>query len=627
MATKQEKLQETKQMLLSYWSSAKNNRHNKDWEWFNNELWDRGFHYAQWNKNTQQIMLTGRNDGTPKVVINLIGATTRNVANYVVRNQPKAEVTPVDLSEENVSQAVTLNKYLEYLHERLRLRSKLRASVKHSLIYSTGFWQVLWDENADDGAGEIAVSVVDPYDLYIDPLATDIGDAQFAILAVRRSLKDLKRNPAYKKADWDAITTTSKKAESSHKERLLNYEKQGSNLSFSETNDNVIVREFWYKTYDNDGNMTVNVATMVDEQFIREPEETDLTRLPFFRLVADRDPMAMYGDGWVKELIPINKEIDRIQSSIAEYNLIMNKVKWVAQKGSGINYVNNEHGQIITYKPGYAAPQPLTPSPMSAAIFQQEQMLNQYFEQIGGMHDASMGRIPPGAKSGRALEALQVGDSNNLAELVENVEIFLEDVYEYMLSIAAKKYQFARQVSPITLTGERIFVKVVGEDAEAKPTDAVVIRSKNIIDVQITSRLGNTPEARREAIKELAQILPDIDEQTILEVYGIGNIADIVQRMKQRREQKQVEQLAMEQQQQAMNEPQAGAQQAIAFIRQFVQTGAIPAVPEAVQPDFIAYFDQFLQSPEAQDLDPQELQTLQQVRDEATARVRQGIRS
>lgn len=606
---------------MSYWSSAKQARQNKDWEWFNSELWDRGYHYAQWNRNTQQIMLSGKNDGVPKVVVNLIGATTRNVANYVVRNQPKAEVTPVDLSDENISQAVTINKYLEYLHERLRLRTKLRASVRNSLIYSVGFWQVLWDENADNGNGEIAVSVVDPYDLYIDPMATDLHDAQYAVLAVRRSINDLKRNTIYKKTNWDEITTTSKKAESSHKERLLNYERQGSNVPTSNESDTVIVHEFWYKKYEDNGAMKVCVATMVDGKFIREPEETDLTRLPFFRLVADGNPAAMYGDGWVKELIPINREIDRIQSSIAEYNNMMNKVKWITQKGSGLNYINSEHGQIITYKAGYSAPQPISPGSMSATIFQQEAMLNQYFEQIGGMHDASMGRIPPGAKSGRALEALQVGDSNNLAELVENVEIFLEDVYEYMLSLAAKKYQFARRVSPITLTGERMFVKVIGENAPSIPKDAVVIREQNIVDVTITSRLGSTPEARKEAIRELAQVLPDIDEQTILEVYGIGNIADVIQRMKQRREQKQAEQMNMKKEEQSIGKPQAGAQQAIAFIRQYLQSGAIPALPENVQPDFVQYFDQFLSSKEAQGLPQEELQTLQQIKDELTSRI------
>lgn len=67
----------------------------------------------------------------------------------------------------------------------------------------------------------------------------------------------------------------------------------------------------------------------------------------------------------------------------------------------------------------------------------------------------------------------------------------------------------------------------------------------------------------------------------------------------------------------------AGKQQAIAIIRQVIN-GQIPQLPAAVDPDFIAYFDQFLASSDAQGLDDNSKTVLQQMRDQA-AQLTSGV--
>lgn len=689
------------QMLDRWWESAESARKELDWKWFQYDLWYNGNHYAKWDKNTQQIVSTSpRIDGRPKVVINKIYSTLRGVRSHVLQSDPIAEITPYNMSDQEVDQAMYLNRFMFYLHDHLHLRSQLRATMLHALKYSVGWWQVMWDETAEDGQGGIVVNVVDPYDLYVDPVARLPKEARYMILAVRRNIDDLKEDPKYKDADWDSVVGTDNLAASTLKSRILSFERGQSSFGDGQKDHgSVILKEFWYKDNEevdeekddpeNEGK-TIKVKTKkprimlcakVGEVIVRQPVDTGLTRLPFFRLCSDIEPLMMYGQGWVKNLIPLNKLLETNESSIAEYNAVVNKGRYSVPKNAGIKTVTNQHGTFVEHKMGAQfAPQAMQVPPLSPVIETQNQRINQYLEDIGCQHDASRGQASSNAVSGVAIEALQEGDSTNLSELTENTEEFLEDVYEYILQILSEKTVTARNVITSTTTGEKMFFKVIGEQADddlkqqqqdQQPQDPnqpkkpgmVIIPSKCAVDIKITSNLAFTSAGRRAAMKDLAsfpqmaQLPPDV----ILKAYNVGPIADIVKEMKQKEEQQQEQeqQGQMQQQDQAhqqqmqqsaqshqqqleQQQQQAGAQQqqaqmqqasqqepqpqdngvavAIAFIKSVlraVDNGQdLPDVPKNITPLFVQYLDHFINSPEGQQ-NPEITQILEMVKDRA----------
>ena len=604
----------------NWWDAAEQGRSDYDWRWFLYDLWVTGNHYAKWDKQTQQITTSAPQVGHVQITINKVYTTLRSVRNFVLRNRPRAEVNPEYLTPENVEEAIKLNRYLDFLHDKLKMRRKLKASLWHSLKQSVGFWQILWD--ADEK--EIVINVVDPYDLYIDPVARDMDEARYLYLAVRRTIDDVTNDPKYRdyiKKNKIELKGDGKLAASSYKERLMNYDKTEDTKGNPDKNSTVIVKELWYKEYDEEGKQTIKITTRAGDVTIREPEDTKLDRFPFFKLPCDVDPLKMYGQGWVKNLISPNKLLNRLESSVAEWNDLMNKGKWVTDKGAGVRVINNSNGQIIEKKRGFDVTQAAI-QPMSAAVFKQIDNVNTYIEDIGGAHDASMGRIPTGAKSGKALEALQVGDSNNMSEIVENVEEFLEDVYEYILKLAAEKYQFARNIITFTNSGERDFITLIGEDAkDIAPEGAVIIPKNVMVDVKITSWLAETQEARRDALLKLFE-LQAIDTQTLLEGYAIGNVSQVVQKvikeqsMKRGAETAQQVALADAQNQSKMNaqpqepeEPEVGAPQANAAL-QAVIMGQEPEVPESITPEYLQYVDQFINSPDFKSLPPEDQQAV-----------------
>lgn len=595
-----------KTKLLKDFTSDKNARQNIDWNWFTYDLFYSGNHYARWDRDANQIITTVKDKGRPRVVINKIATTIRNVSNWALRSDPKAEVTPDDLTEDNLDDALINTKYLDYLHDKLKLRNKLRQVLKMALIYSAGYWQIMWDEDEQ----EIRVSPVHTYDLYWDSTARSPQEARRVTMAVRRPLSYLKDNDLYDQEAVENIKADRKLAESDIYSRFLAHQ-LGQRNQGAEA-ETVIVKEHWYKEKDK-----IMLATTANDVLIRKPEDTGLDRFPFFMLKSDIQPLQMYGDGWVKNMIDPQKIINRGESNVAEYNDLINKVKIVIDRGAGVKTYNNQHGQIIEKRRGYNVTQ-LSPAPMSPVQLQQIQNAITYIEGAGAMHDASLGRVPTGAKSGRAIEALQFGDSTSLSELTENIEEFLSESYEYILSLVAEKYQFAREIKPTTRTGEREFIKIIGESADNQPEDATVIKRNNMVDVKIGTYLAETPAARREAIAELAQVIPDLDPETILDAYGVGNIADVIARIRRNRKER------MEAERQQQVGPAQGAEQAIAAIRAIVR-GQVPEVPTNPNRDYLDALDAFLATPEAQSIPEDQLSALQTFRDKAAQFVGQEI--
>jgi hypothetical protein len=623
-ASKKSKKEESKEAeeveltskLNRWWNTDRDFRQQIEWRWFQYDLWNDGYHWARYNKNTKQIETTPKQSGKPLVTINKIAPTVRAVVNYALRNRPKAEVTPADgdgVREEVVDQ----NRFLDFMHDQLGLRSIQRGAVEEATVSGISWVQVLWDEDANEGKGDIVVNDLDKYDCYWDATARSTEEMRRFTIVTKRKINDLKEDSKYKGTNWDLIKSDNKMSSSSLRERLLQLD-VGQNTYFSnksDKDDTVLVREHWWIEEENN-QKKVYVCAVASEsnKIIRPKEETDLDRLPFFRLCTQKKKNQIVGKSWIKDLIPLNRRLNHLMSSLAEYNVIMNKVFWIADKGAGVRTITNDHGIIVYKKRGYNLQQnPI--APLSAALYQEINQLLQLFEDIGAIHEATMGRIPTGAKSGKALEALQVGDSNNLAEVVENTEQWLEEIYEYILTLAAQKYQFARDIQPVRKTQQRDFIKVIGEEAQAIPEGATILKKKNIVDVKISSYLAHTPEARREAIRELASIIPDLDEQTILEVYEVGPIADIVERIKKRREEKMQDQRrTMEMEQEVQAPPALGGREAIAAIRSIINNQQ-PQPPARVSPEYIGQIDSFLQTPEAQQLPPDVLNNIQSFRD------------
>jgi hypothetical protein len=205
----------------------------------------------------------------------------------------------------------------------------------------------------------------------------------------------------------------------------------------------------------------------------------------------------------------------------------------IAEKGHGAGVVTNEMGDVLEINKGRSFQQ-MTMNPLPAGYEQVTNELNAYLEDTLGAHDAALGRMPTGARSGDTLEAIQAADSNNLTGLTASLESFLSVVGEKILKVISEKYQVSRVAKIAEPEEGEEYMKVIGEGAKRKPEGATIVTEDNEVIVKIGSWLGHTIEAKRETMMKLAEmgILP---AEEVLRQFEFPNIEELSAKAKDQR--------------------------------------------------------------------------------------------
>jgi len=523
-------------------------RRRYDWEWLARDLFRRGYQFTKYNPQTKTVIMAQVT--STKIPVNLTAAAIRSIRNQAVVFQPKWEVVPTNSDEDTAMNARYSGKTLDYVYQTSKLRKKIKETVTQGLIYSVGgAWQIGWDpdiENADGSKGWIYIWGSDPFDFYVDPAATDgmaFTDAEYVIKAVRRPLDEVKTNPQYKNTDM-LTTGEMRPAASEYKQFLLQSIKfQGGTRNVDETKT-VILKEGWFKEHDpKDGSVQMRVITWVDLMSVPlRNEVVDTDDFPFRMYQADLNPNEVYGEGWARHVIPINRVINALESSIFDYNYKFNRGRIVIDKNSGVSVIDNQHGSIIQKNKG-ADVHPLPIQPMAVAAENQVTRMNRYFEDIAGAHDASLGRIPTGVKSGIGIAELKQADATNQDDLVDNLEDFLIEVGKKILKVISENMTFPQLVSATNIAGKTDYFAIIGETAASKRRKKtvtinkteyplVVIKEDNTIRVSIGSWLAYSKQQQQQELKNL-YTAGVIDQRTLLEHMEFGDIDTIIQRTRQ----------------------------------------------------------------------------------------------
>lgn len=523
-------------------------RRRYDWEWLARDLFRRGYQFTKYNPQTKTVIMSQVT--TTKIPINLTAAAIRSIRNQAVVFRPKWEVTPNNQDEDTQMSAKYSGKVLDYVYDLFRLRKRIKEVVTQGLIYSVGgAWQIVWNPdflNADGSKGFVDIWSSDPFDFYIDPACTDgmaFTDAEYCIKAVRKPLEEVKTNPQYKNTDM-LTTGEMRPAASEYKQFLLQSIKfQGGTRNVDETKT-VILKEGWFKEHDpKTGKVKMRVITWVD--LLTRPlrmEIVDTDDFPFRMYQADINPNEVYGEGWARHVIPINRVLNALESSIFDYNYKFNRGRIVVDKNSGVSVIDNQHGSIIQKNRG-ADVHALPIQPMASSSETQVQRFGRYFEDIAGAHDASLGRIPTGVKSGVGIAELKQADATNQDDLVDNLEDFLIEVGRKVLSVIAAHMKFPQLVSATNIVGKTDYFAIVGESYaknRKKKTvtigkteyPLVVIRADNTIRVQIGSWLAYSKQQQQQELKDLFTA-GVIDQRTLLEHMEFGDIDTIITRTRQ----------------------------------------------------------------------------------------------
>lgn len=521
---------------------AVDSRRRYDYEWMVRDLFRRGYQFSRYQPTTQTVLLASKQ--TARIPINITLAQMRSIRNQVTSFRPKFETMPRYTTEESHTNARYSGKLLDYYFDHLNLKKKIKETVIQGLMYSVGGpWQIIYDEEKK----EIAVWLVDPFDFYFDPLAEELEEAEFCIKAVRRPLYEIAYNPEYNKLARREVTGgESRLAVSEYKQFMLQALKYVTQFNRDEA-PSVILFEGYFRVRDEDtGKPHLRKVVWTDQnQIPLIYEDLDTNEYDFVIYHADLNPKEIYGESWMKHVMPLNRVLNSLESSVFDYNYKVAKGRIVVDRDSGVRAIHNVHGEIISKNRG-AEVRALDMPPLPVAVASQIDRINRYIEDVGGAHDASLGRVPAGVKSGVGVAELKQADATSQDDLVDNLEDFLTLVGQKMLGKIAENYTEKKVVQDLGYREQQAkYFAVVSAKSYKKPKETVpghenqvkvgpdwldiaVIGKDNNVRVTIGSWLGYTKEMMQEKTLKLLQ-LGAIDQKTFLKLWEFGDVDQIVQ--------------------------------------------------------------------------------------------------
>jgi hypothetical protein len=446
------------------------------------------------------------------------------------------------------------------------------------LLTSVGFPEVYYDPELE----EIVIDTNDPFDIYVLYPNQHFHDNLIVWKVAQKYISDLKNNKRYdntKDLKADNLVTQSQVKKMLYQARYQSDEsgEQDDDVSTCLVKQTFMVvkiteeylKELQASGYDKETIDNLR-AEALDQKRVRIVSYTDKNPLPIRDEFVDDDECQIgiysadvnsretYGEGWVRNLRPLNMVLNRVSSAGLDYMNTALKYKLTMPKGSEVETITSDNGEIIEYKMGAQAPFQLRQDPLPAAYYTLPDQYWNYMQTIGGSHDQFLGQGGGASESGRHAEAIRAGDAQNLADLRDNNELTLIWIMNRILKLVNRHYVDKKLIEingkSFYVVGEQASKRLQGKgDKKEKDKDVLVIGDENSVKVDIGSWLAQTLSAKQDFLMELydKQILARED---VLENIEYGDVQGAVERVRN--------QIALEGQrpQEGGAMPQAGAE-------------------------------------------------------------------
>lgn len=491
-------------------------------DWYISDRFVRGDHWIAYNKTLNRIQTIPISSGEVRRTINKIRAQLRGVKNFIKRSQPRWEVHPNGVSNDAYKEANWKNKILQNVFRKKQLKKNMTDLIINGLKYSAGFLEGGMIKK--NGKDTIDFWVDSTYDILPDPYSNSIQNCRYIFKTFVKPVEDVKRNKNYKIENGEL--SDNREAASDYK-NILELEKYSKESNKgSKDLDTVVVKELWMK-WEEGGETKIRVITVCGKNIARV-YNPKYRRYPFFLYTPERDGEAIFSQPWLKDLISINKSLDKTASQIEAYVQRMLAGKLLIKKGVEVSTFTDKGAEKVYYK-GQTAPKQLDLQPLPSTPFSYMSDLERWLEELGGVREASLGRAAGSLQSGKGIEALQSADAGTVAEPIENLELMLQDVGEFILELIAD-----HQIASKTIVENNEDIKFVGSVAETKIEGAITIDGDDEVKVTIVPEVAYSEDAKKEWIMRLADAKL-IDPETLLEQFKFSNVSDIIARVEKKK--------------------------------------------------------------------------------------------
>ncbi len=440
------------------------------------------------------------------IAVNLAFSTINVIAPSVAVNYPKIVVQATD--PENRDRAAFVEAVANYLWKHHDFRTPFRRTVKDFLIFGHGWIKTGWkfveqeqriseDErenmfnsalteldafaletpelsndlpSEEDVAANIPSTVmrivedqpfverVSPFDMFVDPAATCIEDAQWIAQRINRPLEEAKNDRRYKASARRRLSVNSNYSEDI-------YAMSDDRWEFLD--DQVVIWEY----YDIMAN-TVAVYAEGSDEFLVDPVSMPYAYGHPFTMLRNYDvPGQFYPIGDLESIESLQLELDKTRSQL------MNDRKRYARKylyhersfgPEGREALESEEdGRMVPVvdenRPLNEVVIPMPQVPISPEIYAYSDIIEQDINTVSGISEYARGAMPEIRRT--ATEASIIADAQNAraADKLAIVELSISKVARRVLQLM-QQFMTGEQMARVTIQGDDMFVNYSRDD-------------------------------------------------------------------------------------------------------------------------------------------------------------------
>lgn len=455
---------------------AKDLRRIFDIKWYISRAFYKDEQYVFWNKAVGGLARHPETDTRRvRLVDNQIKPRVRKQQAKLLRLRPRAEVLPNTTERSDIDAAELGTDLLKHLHRTLKADKIARHIANWITTTGNAFVVDYWDKDAK----EIGLDVDSPFSWYLPVQSFGAVDIQQMPWAIRAKLRG---------TDWikdtygKDVTPESWTADQNILLMMRDLDAAVSGLEVTHI-PSAIVKEVWIKPTNKypkgdyfvvANNVMLHKGTFPNYGTAEKP----IYEYPVTHFRDITIPGLFWGQATMESAIPLQKDWNRVRSSIIEWVRSMAKGKWLAMKGQQLSptALDNEHGEVVEFgfQRGFV-PQQARIVPLPQAVFQALDTNKQSMMDIFSQHEVTQAQNRSDLRSAAMVAMLLEQDDTAPSMTYHDFEDNWAAMWKHCLMIAQKYYDTTR------------VIKVVGSGQDVKMQSFVGSDLKDNTDVFVAT--------------------------------------------------------------------------------------------------------------------------------------------
>ena len=509
---KKEEAKELVAWIRSEYEKLKANRKTDEQEWYLQIAFYNGYQYHAWQTiGSGQVLREEPNPGNqPRIMVNRIEPIIRTEISKTTSGRPSAQAVPASNDDDDLMAAAAAEQVWQSMYDTNNFQTDVLQKAEFwRATTGNAFIKALWDPSKkhiapttlqdpftgekrviqqEVSTGDVSYEVVSPFHLFVPDLSEEDIEKQPYIFNVYTKSEQWVKSTFGNVLPKDFTPT--KVAASEIFDAALMDQRNTATVK----PDSVLVIEMWAKPNGCPYLPKGGLVTIVDNEIVQFAENG----IPY---VHKQYPFAhthtiptgkFYRRGVIKNLIPLQREYNRVRSQIIQAKNLMSKPQMMYYEGSlDPRKITSRPGVYIPVRPGFAMPTPVPIQPLPAYVLNEVKQLEADFEDLSGQHAVSRGESG-GVTAATAINYLQERDDAYLTGVFNSIEAAIEKIAKQSLSL------FVQYVDQPRL------IKVVGADGafDAQMLSGSDIASGLDIRIESGSALPTSKSARQALITD-----------------------------------------------------------------------------------------------------------------------------